>query len=159
MQLTGLKIVDGETKDFFEPSPNDEDARREERQGRPPQPPPDKPIDGKMAKGEIARALCLLYNMVHRLIRDDVRYKANDFSEEADGIYDLVAQHGQLRVVLRLASPIAAVGAVWEKVDATVSRLKARQAAQRAAKNQSTEAPSSDEQVKSATGKRAPFKV
>jgi len=90
--------------------------------------PPDKPLDASMAKTEIARALMLLYNLTHRLLHVDVRFTIKDFSEEADGLYDAIQSHAPLRIILRLASPLAAVGALWEKIEFTMEQVKAAKA-------------------------------
>ena len=88
-----------------------------------------------MAKAEISRALCLLYNLSHRLLKVDKRYRAADFGEEADGIYDLVGQHAELRIILRLAAPLAGLGALWEKVEDTIERVRERRDAIRRARD------------------------
>jgi hypothetical protein len=93
-----------------------------------------------MARTEIQRALSLLYNLAHRLLRIDKRYKVAEFAEEAEGIYDLVAAHAELRILLRLASPLAAMGALWEKVEDTLDILRRRKQPKQPAQQQAATA-------------------
>jgi hypothetical protein len=88
--------------------------------------PPDKPLDGPTTKTEVQRALSTVYNLAHKILHDEVRYLPGDFSEEADGIVELMQQHSVLRVIMRIAAPLAAFGAIYEKVEGTVVRFRER---------------------------------
>ena len=129
-------------------------------EGPPPprRPPADKPLDASMAKSEIARALCLLYNLSHRLLKVNVRFKAADFGEEADGLYDLIQSHAPLRVLLRLASPLAAIGALWEKVELTLEKLKAKAEERKAALAAKAGQPVEPAKANGGSGTKAPFR-
>ena len=88
----------------------------------------EKPLDGKMGEAEIQRGLATGYNMLHRLIHDDTRFTPGDFSEEADGLMELVNRSARWRIIFRLLGPLNAVGAMWEKVEGTILRARERKA-------------------------------
>lgn len=108
---------------------------------KPASPPADKPMDAPTTKTEVERAFCSVYNLGHKLLHDDVRYRPTDFAEEADGVVELMQQHAALRVVMRFLGPIAAIGAIIEKVDDTVRRWKDRSLFERQQKEAANSLP------------------
>jgi hypothetical protein len=117
----GLQIVDDEGQPTRFPQEDKRPARKAN-----PEAPADKPLDAKTTKLEVQRALSVVYNLLHKILRDDVRYAVSDFSEEADGIIELLNQHSMLRIALRIIAPLAMIGAIYEKVEGTLSRLADR---------------------------------
>lgn len=109
--------------------------------------PPDKPIDAKTTKTEIQRSLCTIYNLLHKLMRDDERYSPGDFAEEADGLVELMNQHAPLRIILRVLTPIAAVAALIEKVQGTVERFRFRKAREQQAHQLDAQPEATNHQV------------
>ena len=135
----GLEVVDMNTRELLDmtrppgsknrPKTDDfspEDITTIENDAKPERVAREKPLDGKMGKAEIQRGLCTVYNMFHRFLHDEVRYTPSDFGEEADGLMELVNRSARWRIIFRLLGPLNAVGAMWEKVEGTVNRAKAR---------------------------------
>ncbi len=131
--VNGLQIVDDEGK----PTRTWQDRPKP----APKATPADKPLDAPTTKTEVQRALCVVYNLAHKVLRDDVRYIASDFSEEADGLIELLNQHGVLRIALRIIAPLAMVGAIIEKVEGTISRWRDRKARRQMVDEQEATSP------------------
>ncbi|MHB1701121.1 MAG: hypothetical protein ACYCSN_13505 [Acidobacteriaceae bacterium] len=138
----GLKMVDTNTRELIDMSrppgtknkPKGDDFSPEDlttiENDAKPERSREKPLDGKMGKTEIQRGLCTAYNMFHRFLHDDVRFTPSDFTEEADGLMELVNRSARWRIIFRLLGPLNAVGAMWEKVEGTVYRAKSRRQGQ-----------------------------
>ncbi len=139
----GLKMVDTNTRELLDMSRppgsknkpkvdefSPDDLTTIENDAKPERGSREKPLDGRMGKAEIQRGLCTAYNMFHRFLHDDIRFTPSDFSEEADGLMELVNRSARWRIIFRLLGPLNAVGAMWEKVEGTVNRAKARRQGQ-----------------------------
>lgn len=87
-----------------------------------PRVPTDKPIDAAMTKTELRKNVYFIFNGIARAFRlpnvddfpdrDILRFEESDFDDSAEAFMIVANQHSQARVIFRIISPLAGLGAL-----------------------------------------------
>lgn len=140
-----------------------------------PRPPADKPLDGNITAAELRKQLTNAFNAPGIVMglpavesaeftadQGRLKFTESEFAEASEALVALFGQHAQLRILIRIIGPLAAVSILFERVQRIVrawKEKKLREQQRKEAERNGTAAPipPTNNEVKP-VGKRPLFK-